>query len=155
MAVWANPPILRGQKNLRSVKKGRQDLHVSVLKEPEIFLSLERILEDLFIVCRLLFRVGGLQADPIESLDTDGALMSVGQRLQGHENILVEVVEHLLLQLLYEARVRPVAQGEVALQAPDSPLCLYLLPAVPDAGHQEADQQHDCSEDSQDDSVRK
>ena len=117
-------------------------------------MSLERILEDLFILCRLLFRVGGLQADSIESLDTDGALMSVGKRLEGHENILVEVVEHLLLQLLYQARVRPVAHGKVALQAPDSPLCLYLLPAVPDAGHQEADQQHDCSEHSQDDSAR-
>ena len=136
-------------------KVDRKDLRVSVLKVPKIVLSLERILEDLFILSRLLFRVGGLQADPIESLDTDGTLMSVGQRLEGHENILVEVVEHLLLQLLYEARVWPVADGEIPLETSNPPLCLYLVPAVPDAGHQQADDQHQCSEHSQDDSVRK
>ena len=66
----------------------------------------------------------------------------------------MEIVKHLLLKLLYEARVWPVADGEIPLETPDSPLCLYLVPAVPDAGHQQADDQHQCSEHSQDDSVR-
>ena len=119
-------------------------------------MSLERILDDLSKeVGRLLFRVGGLQANPIESLETDGALMTPSQGLQGHQDILMEVVEHLLLQLLYQARVRSVVDGEITVKTPHPPLCLYLSPAVPHTGHRQAHHQHHSSQQSQDDSVRK
>ena len=50
--------------------------------------------------------------------------MAVSEGLEGHEDVLVEAVQHLLLQLLYEDGVRPGPLREVALQAPHPPLGL-------------------------------
>ena len=65
----------------------------------------------------------------------------------------MEVVEHLLLQLLDQAGVWSVTEGESGVQAPDSPLALYLAPAVPHAGYGQAHHQHRSSQQAQDDSV--
>ena len=130
-------------------------LLILVLQKSEVTPPVERPLDDTpQEVLRLLLRVGGLQAHSIEPPHTDGALVAVGERLEGDEDVLVETVEHLLLQLLYEDRVRPGPCREPPVLTPHSPLGLYLVPAVPHAGDEETDQQEDGGETAQDNSRR-
>ena len=128
-------------------------LLILVLQKSKVAPPVERPFDDTpEEVLRLLLRVGGLQAHSIEPPHADGALVSVSERLEGHEDVLVETVEHLLLQLPYEDRVRPRPCGEPPVMTPHSPLRLYLVPAVPDTGDEETDQQEEPGETAQDNS---